>query len=66
MFAGIKKQVNITLSFRPSCNSSDDVTLCKQIKTSIMRDGIVDSMSNLLKTYNCDSKHLVNLLLKLY
>ena len=34
-----------------------------KLKT-IKRDGIVDSISSLLKTYNCDSKHLVNLLLK--
>ena len=35
----------------------------RKLKT-IKRDGIVDSISSLLKTYNCDLKHLVNLLLK--
>ena len=41
-------------------------TLCKRKLKTIKRDGIVDSISNLLKTYNCHSKHLVNLLLKPY
>ena len=38
-------------------------TLCKRKLKTIKRDGIVDSIINLLKTYNCHSKHLVNLLL---
>ena len=37
---------------------------CKRKLKIIKRDGIVNSISNLLKTYNCHSKHLVNLLLK--
>ena len=41
-------------------------TKCKRKLKTIKRDGIVDSTSNMLKTYNCDSKHLVNLLLKPY
>ena len=41
-------------------------TQCKRKLKTIKRDGIVDSISNLFKTYNCHSKHLVNLLLKPY
>ena len=42
-------------------------TQCKRKLKIIKRDDIVDSISSkLLKTYNCDSKHLVNLLLKPY
>ena len=43
-------------------------TQCKRKLKSITRDGtvLVDSISNLLKNYNHDSKHLVNLLLKPY
>ena len=33
---------------------------------TIPRSGVVDSISNLLRNYNCDSKHLVNLILKPY
>ena len=36
-----------------------------KLKT-IKKSGVVDSISNLLRNYNCDSKHLVNLLLKPY
>ena len=36
-----------------------------KLKT-IQRSGVVDSISNLLRNYNCDSKGLVNLLLKPY
>ena len=39
---------------------------CKRKLKTIKRDGIVDSISNLLKNYNCHSKHLVNHLLKPY
>ena len=31
---------------------------------TIQRSGVVDSISNFLRNYNCDSKRLVNLLLK--
>ena len=41
-------------------------TECKRKLKSITRDGTVDSISNLLKNYNHDSKQLVNLLLKPY
>ena len=41
-------------------------TQCKRKLKSITRDGTVDSISNLLKNYNHDSKQLVNLLLKPY
>ena len=41
-------------------------TQCKRTLKSITRDGTVDSISNLLKNYNHDSKQLVNLLLKPY
>ena len=34
-----------------------------KLKT-IQRSGVVDSISDLLRNYNCDSKRLVNLLLK--
>ena len=34
-----------------------------KVKT-IQRSGVVDSISNILRHYNCDSKRLVNLLLK--
>ena len=36
-----------------------------KLKT-IQRSGVVDSISNLFRNYNCDSKRLVNLLLKPY
>ena len=36
-----------------------------KLKT-IQRSGVVDSISNLLRNYNCDTKCLVNLLLKQY
>ena len=36
-----------------------------KLKT-IQRSGVVDSISNLLRNYNCDSKHLVNVSLKPY
>ena len=39
---------------------------CKMKLKSIKRIGVVDSFSNLLRNYNCDSKCLVNLLLKPY
>ena len=39
---------------------------CNMKLKTIPRSGVVDSISNLLKNYNCDSKHLVNLLLKPY
>ena len=37
---------------------------CKMKLNTIQRSGVVDSISNLLRNYNCDSKRLVNLLLK--
>ena len=39
---------------------------CKMKLKTIQISGVVDSISNLLKDYNCDSKCLVNLLLKPY
>ena len=39
---------------------------CKMKLKTIQRSGVVDSISNLLRNYNCDSKRLVNLLLKPY
>ena len=39
---------------------------CKIKLKTIQRSGVVDSISNFLRNYNCDSKRLVNLLLKLY
>ena len=39
---------------------------CKIKLKTIQRSGVVDSISNILRNYNCDSKRLVNLLLKLY
>ena len=39
---------------------------CKMKLETIQRSGVVDSISNLLRNYNCDSKRLVNLLLKPY
>ena len=36
-----------------------------KLKT-IQRSGVVDSISNILRNYNCDSKRIVNLLLKPY
>ena len=39
---------------------------CKMKLKTIQRSGVVDSISNLLRNYNCDSKGLVNLLLKPY
>ena len=47
-------------------NASKYETQCKRKLKSITRDGTVDSISNLLKNYNHDSKQLVNLLLKPY
>ena len=41
-------------------------TQCKRRLKSITRDGTVESIINLLKNYNHDSKQLVNLLLKPY
>ena len=41
-------------------------TPCKRKLKTIKRDGIEYSISNLLKTYTCHSKHLVKLLLKPY
>ena len=37
---------------------------CKMKLKIIQRSGVVDSISNLLRNYNCDSKRLLNLLLK--
>ena len=37
---------------------------CKIKLKTIQRSGVVDSISNLLRNYNCDSKRLVNLLLR--
>ena len=39
---------------------------CKMKLKTIQRSGVVDSISNLLRNYNCDSKRLVSLLLKPY
>ena len=39
---------------------------CKMKLKIIQRSGVVDSVRNLLRKYNCDSKRLVNLLLKPY
>ena len=39
---------------------------CKMKLKTTQRSGVVDSVSNLLRNYNCDSKRLVNLLLKPY
>ena len=39
---------------------------CKMKLKTIQRSGVVDSISNLLRNYNCDSKRLVNFLLKPY
>ena len=39
---------------------------CKMKLKTIQRSGVVDSISNLLRNYNCDSKCLLNLLLKPY
>ena len=33
---------------------------------TIQRNSVADSISNLLRNYNCDSKRLVNVLLKQY
>ena len=41
-------------------------TQCKRKLNTIKRDSIVYSISNLLKTYICHSKHLVKFLLKPY
>ena len=38
---------------------------CKMKLKTVQRSGVVDSISNLLRNYICDSKCLVNLLLKL-
>ena len=34
---------------------------CKVKLKTIQRSGVVDSISNPLRNYNCDSKHLMNL-----
>ena len=39
---------------------------CKMKLKTIQRSDVVDSISNLLRNYNCDSKRLVNPLLKPY
>ena len=39
---------------------------CKMKLKTIQRSGVVDSVSNVLGNYNCDSKRLVNLLLLPY
>ena len=39
---------------------------CKMKLKTIQRSGVVYSISNLLRNYNCDSKRLVNVLLKPY
>ena len=39
---------------------------CKMKLKTIQRSGVVDSISNPLGNYNCDSKRLVNLLHKTY
>ena len=39
---------------------------CKTKLKTIKRSSVVDSISNLLRNYNCDSKRLVNILLKPY
>ena len=44
------------------CNFDDKYEKqCKMKLKSIQRSGVVDSISNLLRNYNCDSKHLVSL-----
>ena len=58
--------INIIFSLHKYIFNHQYQIQCKRKLKTIKRDGIIDSISNLLKTYNCHSKHLVNLLLKPY
>ena len=73
----VNKDVSLLSRCKAICNS-EKISLqryifdnkyekqCKIKLKTIQRRGVVDSISNLLRKYNCDSKLLVSLLLKPY
>ena len=55
------KKISLPISFDDKYEKQ-----CKMKLKTIQRSGVVNSISSPLRNYNCDSKHLVNLLLKPY
>ena len=66
-YQGIKQHVTLKkISLQKHIFNVKYEKQCKMKLKTIQRSCVVDSISNLLRNYNCDSKRLVNLLLKPY